>query len=253
MTTPFNRCLPLIQYTTVRFTPLWITMVALVTLLSVTMQSAQAGSREDMLHFFDTVIFGSEIAPSMRQTVVAKWPKGRIITFAYHGQPQTKHLRWTVRHITQIANLTKRPFRHITGPERAQADFHIFYLPGHAMDKIKLPGVPQQLLSHLSRSNGCYFVTKKNQYRDIASAYIVVNIDRSDESINACILEEITQAMGLPNDTDMMRGSVFNDRERLTRLGMRDIQLIKLLYDDRMVAGMSRTAALKRAQELLNE
>ena len=52
----------------------------------------------------------------------------------------------------------------------------------------------------------------------------------------ACIVEEVTQMLGLINDSDTVRHTVFSDDDQLTAL---DYLLIKLLYSPYLRSGMN--------------
>ncbi|POB67546.1 hypothetical protein CRN59_25000, partial [Vibrio vulnificus] len=53
------------------------------------------------------------------------------------------------------------------------------------------------------------------------------------------IVEEITQVLGLPNDSDQAYPSIFNDNSPEELLSPLDIVLLKLLYQPEIKAGMS--------------
>ena len=71
--------------------------------------------------------------------------------------------------------------------------------------------------------------------------------------LKSCIVEETTQVMGLPNDSSDVRPSIFNDRGGLDDLSGQDVLLLRLLYDPRLKAGMTRDEALATARRILPE
>ena len=68
-----------------------------------------------------------------------------------------------------------------------------------------------------------------------------------------CIVEESTQHLGLPNDSDEVVPSMFDDRSVLDELTEHDKVLVRLLYDSRLPAGMARVDALVAARRILRE
>jgi hypothetical protein len=98
------------------------------------------------------------------------------------------------------------------------------------------------------------------QYSHSASGEIlrgVVGIP-SDRAASAgklphCIVEETTQLLGLPNDSDEVVPSMFDDRSVLNELTEHDKVLVRLLYDRRLPAGMPRERALAVARQILRE
>ena len=71
------------------------------------------------------------------------------------------------------------------------------------------------------------------------------------EVIESCLLEEMTQILALPNDSDLIKPSIFNRRDGLTKLTPLDRSLIRVLYDPSMTVGMPRHQALNKARLLL--
>ena len=65
--------------------------------------------------------------------------------------------------------------------------------------------------------------------------------------------EEITQILGLPNDSDEVYPSVFNDHSIDIELSAQDILLVKLLFDPRLRPGMPRADALANVRMILGE
>lgn len=76
-----------------------------------------------------------------------------------------------------------------------------------------------------------------------ATALIPVDRARSRGKLLACVVEELTQVLGLPNDSDRVFPSVFNDRSIDDRLSGLDVLLLKMLYDGRLLPGMDEAAA----------
>jgi len=57
----------------------------------------------------------------------------------------------------------------------------------------------------------------------------------------ACVVEEITQVLGLPNDSEKVFPSIFNDKTPQDLLTGLDYILLKLLYSTEIKAGMTTT------------
>jgi len=71
--------------------------------------------------------------------------------------------------------------------------------------------------------------------------------------MDACLLEEMTQAMGLPNDSDLVTPSIFNQKSTRRDLSGSDVLLLQTLYDKRLPAGTPRADALRIGREILQE
>ena len=97
----------------------------------------------------------------------------------------------------------------------------------------------------------CYFLSYHLPDGQIVSARIVVNSDHDEIQIAHCLLEELTQSMGLPNDDGRIIPSIFNDDLKLDDLSLIDKVLVRVLYDPRMAAGTPRDRALDLARDIL--
>ena len=71
--------------------------------------------------------------------------------------------------------------------------------------------------------------------------------------MEACLLEEMTQTLGLHNDSDLIKPSIFNNRSQPTRLNRTDKILLRALYDPRLAAGTLKKHALGIARKVIAE
>ena len=95
------------------------------------------------------------------------------------------------------------------------------------------------------------------------NAEISVRTDQSDHNIRRCIVQEMTQALGLLEDTDGRIDTTFSSAIGTDYLTDADRQLLAILYDDRLYDGMPRTEVLamlpvivadvEAAQEAVNQ
>lgn len=122
-----------------------------------------------------------------------------------------------------------------------------------------VPGIPAadvEALVNLSPQNYC---TVFAYSRGAASTYVhAVALIRSETPPllrRSCFHEELTQGMGVANDSSQVRPSIFNDDEEFAYLTPHDELLLKILYDPRLRPGMSEAEArpivLQIARELL--
>ncbi len=76
-----------------------------------------------------------------------------------------------------------------------------------------------------------------------SQAFVIVRGEHPDILRKSCLHEEIAQALGLPNDSDTARPSIFNDDEEFAYLTRHDEYLLQMLYDSRLKTGMDRDTA----------
>ena len=86
---------------------------------------------------------------------------------------------------------------------------------------------------------------------EILFAVIMIRKEVPDLLLDACIEEELSQAMGLLNDDSRVRPSIFNDDQEFALLTEHDSRLLQMLYDPRIEPGMSPDQAMPIVREIL--
>jgi hypothetical protein len=87
----------------------------------------------------------------------------------------------------------------------------------------------------------------------ILGALVLVRSRLPDALLRSCIEEELTQAMGLPNDDAGVRPSIFNDEKEFGVLTAHDELLLRVLYDRRLAPGMTPELAMPVVREIISE
>ena len=241
-----------------RPTPTIFRALLLAAGLAATVASASAQSPtggplppvDDLVRYFDTIVFGSEMGPAYASTVIAKWP-GDTLTVSLEQRATPEHLGFVSAHLAALGRLTGKKFSGTKTPESAA--IRVLFLRRNEMAAIGGPNVDPQAIREAAAAGGCYFLSWKQPESRIVKAIVVVNVERDPALINSCLLEELTQSLGLPNDSDGMRPSIFSDRDHLSELSPHDAILVRTLYDPRMKAGLPRAAALGVARTVISE
>ncbi|MFT7390147.1 MAG: hypothetical protein ACI9ZH_000364 [Paracoccaceae bacterium] len=70
-------------------------------------------------------------------------------------------------------------------------------------------------------------------------AFILIKAETTRLLRQSCLHEEFTQVLGLLNDGDDVRPSIFNDGQEFALLTRHDEMLLRILYDPRLKAGMT--------------
>jgi hypothetical protein len=227
-----------------------------VVVLSSGAQAREAGpSVDEMVRYFDTIVFGAELPGVKGARVVAKWPADKQIDIKLQGRFDKEKIAVFVKHLREVAQLTRLKFDVFGGPEhkdRAGA-IDIVFVKRDEMDKVPLPGVAPDLIRKLASSGGCYFISARKPEDTFVKAIVVANVERPAEHLDSCLLEELIQSLGLPNDSDALRPSIFSDRDRLTSLSRVDRILVRALYDRRLPAGTPRERALEIVRPIIAE
>lgn len=155
------------------------------------------------------------------------------------------------RHARALAEISGHDIRLAAGSEEPNLWVTLTTVP--FMARLEIPGVTRSLLRRLAGPGRCYFVAFADNEGTIRRARVVANRLLDDARLSHCLLEELTQSLGLPNDSSRHRPSIFSDNDTLQALSETDAVLLKVLYDPLMKPGMPRDAALWRAEGLFRK
>lgn len=213
---------------------------------------------EQLLRFFDDVVFAAK--PGGR---IVKWtraPSVRLETAerdAATGEtlivPNNPRLYAALaERIGVIAEVSGLNIRLLPDGLGSGGDIVISLVPVTMFSSLAFDGVPERLLREQTGPGRCFFLIWPNADRSIAKARIVINSLLSENHVKHCFYEETVQSLGLPNDSDRLRPSIFNEQLMEQELSELDRRLIRALYDPRMKPGLDRREALERAATILN-
>jgi hypothetical protein len=96
------------------------------------------------------------------------------------------------------------------------------------------------LFRNLPRSIHCLVVafSRPDDDNDYRTAIALVRAEHPDLLRKSCYHEEISQGLGLANDSPEARPSIFNDDDEFALLTTHDEALLRILYDPRLSIGM---------------
>lgn len=154
-------------------------------------------------------------------------------------------------HVNHLRTLTGLPIRLLPRDLGVGGDIVITIAPWHLVRRTAVRDAPPGLLRRLMGPGRCFFVLWTAPKSGIKKAHIIINSKLDKRHIRHCLLEEITQSMGLPYDSDRLRPSIFNEATREPALSEYDSNLVRTLYDPRMTTGMDRAAAISIATAIL--
>ena len=131
----------------------------------------------------------------------------------------------------------------------------IFTLKNNMTNSMKALGLYNEGSATILEEAACLAnitVTNKGEIFK-AAIHIPVDSTRSSGLFLNCIVEEITQVMGLLNDSDEVFPSIFNDYSIDGYLSGLDYLLLKLLYHPKIKAGMEEDQVRSIMTVLLSE
>lgn len=227
-----------------------------------------------VLKHFESVVFGNEyeIEGISGATQIQKWVgpvrigvnamKGEVKPKPGGGRelklervrPSAEQIAIVRKHLTTLVRMTGVKNEAADKAADKPANLVIRFLPRLAMGQpFVAKDIDPKILEKLGKDGVCYFVTIAIRSGAMFRGLIVVSNELPPDQMDACLLEEMTQAFGLPNDSDIVSPSIFNQKGQLRALSKTDVAIVKTLYDRRLPAGTPRADAMRLARDILAE
>ncbi|MEM9320169.1 MAG: DUF2927 domain-containing protein [Pseudomonadota bacterium] len=152
--------------------------------------------------------------------------------------------------VSDVAGRLSRAMGHPVSMVGQGANFHVLVLNDAERSGIApilrelVPGISNSAVNavrRMSRNTFCMVIAlpAADPRQGYAQAVAIVRAEHPPRMRRSCIEEELAQGMGLANDSPDAWPSIFNDDEEFGVLTRHDELLLRLLYDPRLVPGMS--------------
>ena len=200
---------------------------------------------------FETVTFHDEYDQKREIDRVRKWV--RPVNIALIGPLAERYRGAVERHARALSPLAGLPIT-VQPARNADTNIEIHFVRWDDMEKTAAPHAPNpKWLKTIIDESTCMFIFKRNARYEIVWAMIVVSTDEPVRNTENCLLEEMTQALGLPNDSELSYASVFSQRIVAPALTPDDQLVVRALYDARLKPGMPKREAIAAARGILSE
>lgn len=193
---------------------------------------------------------------SDRQQVIHKWTGPIHYFFVNRVGDGELHERLTRMHLEQLAEISGLTIQ--AAASQKAANLQIIFsseteLPEELWRDFGIHSRRQR--DNLFRNSVCLGHYALAGDQSIARGAVIIPVDRAraHAKLVDCIVEETTQVLGLPNDSDKVFPSIFNDKSIDSLLSGLDYLLLKMLYDPRVKAGMSLRQAAPVLKTIVNE
>ena len=111
----------------------------------------------------------------------------------------------------------------------------------------EIPGLSAgqlQSVTQMDRGTYCQVLTQSDAASSTYErAVAVIPAEHPDLMRLACMHEELAQSLGLPNDSNAARPSIFNDDQEFALLTHQDELMLQILYDPALTPGMTGAEA----------
>ncbi len=111
----------------------------------------------------------------------------------------------------------------------------------------EMPGLTDGQVASVTNMDDHTYCQVLTQSDEATSTYMravaVIPSEHPDLMRLACIDEELAQSLGLPNDSNAARPSIFNDDQEFALLTRQDELMLRILYDPALHAGMTEAQA----------
>ncbi|HEU0221617.1 MAG TPA: DUF2927 domain-containing protein [Paracoccaceae bacterium] len=220
-----------------------------------------AFTNADLVRHFERVALFSEygrendrFVQRREQTILSKWQDPIRIRLVFgESVPEPQRLvdhAQVASFVSRLARLSGLEMRVLTPQSRESSNFVIIYAnrPERREIAAQLAATSEDpdpafinSLSNSPTNEICYVNTfwHPEERGRFAFAVTVIKSETAGLMRLACVHEELSQALGLGNDDDEVRPSIFNDDEEFALLTEHDEYLLRMLYDDRLRPGMT--------------
>jgi hypothetical protein len=228
-------------------------------------------SVDELTRQFRAIVFGTEFKEFKASGRIKKWTqplrvtiksydevkgnnsKGEVVVKLKQVRVKPSHLASVQQNLNALVNLTGLQTEN-ANEYGSPANFEIKIVPRDQLTNPNLAKVDPKLLRRLGMQGGCYFLMWHNEDQgQIEKATIVVNADRIELRTQHCLLEEMAQSLGFPNDTDMAWASIFSNEGYISSLTRSDRIIIRALYDRRLKLAMEREEAMILVRKIIGE
>lgn len=214
--------------------------VSLGLLCPINLSAADWQSVDYISQSFTTIALQNEYAK--RQSTLRKWTQPLRYRFDHRTGDQALHEQISETHLQHLASITGLNIQ-AAGDQPANVEI-IFSTEKLLSDELAedMQIDSRAMREQLSRESICIANIRVNNSGEIQQARVIIPVDRAraNAKLLSCVVEELTQILGLPNDSQQVFPSIFNDHSHDNVLSGLDEILLRLLYEPALKPDMSQ-------------
>ncbi|MDP2892504.1 MAG: DUF2927 domain-containing protein [Bacillota bacterium] len=199
-------------------------------------------SPQQALEYFSIVALQSEYGGGSSEGIVRRWERPIIVEV--RGQPTVEDMDTLTAHLNMLNDIEGMPDITIT-EEAGSGNYIINFVPLDDMGTV----IP----SYVEDNWGYVSLSWDSNSRRITKANVAIATDVTNQiRRNHLILEEVTQGLGLLNDSPLYQDSIYQiDWTETQQLSQLDYLIIEMLYSPAVYAGMHQADAESALEEWL--
>ncbi len=170
---------------------------------------------------------------------ILKWKDPIRYEFVYHDIKTNPLIeRLFDAHLSHLQTITGHPIQPHKPTDKRPANLSIHLTPDINYKNV-IQSVSKNRVKNIAQKSHCMASFKRNKQHTIIEAQVVIPVDHvfSRGLLITCIVEETTQILGLPNDSNWVNPSIANDASKIELLTGLDYLLLKILYDKSLKPG----------------
>lgn len=182
--------------------------------------------------------------------VVRKWSQPITVWIDHQVGDEAMHTELVEMHLKHLSAVTGHPIKLTEQQQKANLTLIFTRQADWGKQVERLFGKEAAAVLH---GAVCMANFRTNGHYEILEAGVIIPVDqaRMHGKLVSCIVEELTQVMGLPNDADSVYPSIFNDKTPEQLLSGLDGLLLKLLYHPSINAGQTEREVKPLADKIL--
>lgn len=186
---------------------------------------------EEELDYFREIAFYSEFTGE--KLTVRKWV-GRYVTVGYHGSPSNSDISTLKEVIGEINSIV--PSLQLILVDK-EPKIEVYFIP-----KDKFTGV----IPKYKKGNMGYFRIWWSDGRIYQAKILIASNLKNQAAKSHLIREELTQSLGLINDSHRYKDSIFfQEWTQTTNYANKDKKLIEMLYETNIKPGMGEEETIR--------
>lgn len=187
-------------------------------------------------------------------STLRKWDQPVNVWIDHRVGNEALHTRLVRMHLSHLSTLTGQYIGLVVNEQQANVKV-VFTTQGQWMRDIET-FIGTTAAEQAQKQNAvCMASFKVNQASEITSAVVVIPVDQAirNRKLVSCVVEELTQIMGLPNDSEKVFPSIFNDKTPDDLMTGLDGLLLQMLYHPYLASGMKANEVILNMKRILQE